>query len=49
MNDINTPHCRIRAMEPSDVEHLYRWENDPEIWRIGANTETIDVDRESTI
>ena len=45
MNDINTPHCRIRAMEPSDVEHLYRWENDPEIWRIGANTEPISRQR----
>lgn len=41
MNDILTPRCRIRAMEPSDVEHLYRWENDAEIWRIGANTEPV--------
>jgi len=24
----------LRALEPSDVELLYRWENDPEIWKI---------------
>lgn len=24
----------LRALEPSDVELLYRWENDPEIWQI---------------
>ena len=41
MEDIITRRCRIRAMEPSDVEHLYKWENDPEIWRIGANTEPV--------
>ena len=35
---IVTPHCKLRAMEPSDVEMLYIWENDPEIWRVGATT-----------
>jgi len=24
----------LRALEPSDVELLYQWENDPEIWQI---------------
>ena len=24
----------LRALEPSDVELLYQWENDPEIWTI---------------
>jgi len=24
----------LRALEPSDVELLYQWENDPEIWKI---------------
>ena len=24
----------LRALEPSDVELLYKWENDPEIWKI---------------
>ena len=29
----------LRAPEPSDVELLYRWENDPEIWHV-SNTIT---------
>jgi diamine N-acetyltransferase len=24
----------LRALEPSDVELLYKWENEPEIWKI---------------
>jgi diamine N-acetyltransferase len=24
----------LRALEPEDIEVLYRWENDPEIWRV---------------
>jgi diamine N-acetyltransferase len=24
----------LRALEPSDVELLYQWENDPDIWKI---------------
>ena len=27
----------LRALEPGDIELLYKWENDPEIWRI-SNT-----------
>ena len=38
MLQIVTPRCKLRAMEPSDVEMLYIWENDPEIWRVGATT-----------
>lgn len=29
----------LRALEPGDVEHLYQWENDPEVWRV-SNTLT---------
>jgi len=29
----------LRAPEPSDVDVLYRWENDPEIWQV-SNTYT---------
>lgn len=29
----------LRAVEPCDIEVLYRWENDPEIWRV-SNTIT---------
>lgn len=38
MEEILTARCRIRAMEPRDVEAMYIWENDPEIWRVGATT-----------
>jgi len=27
---------RLRALEPSDIDIIYRWENDPEIWRISS-------------
>lgn len=30
---------RLRAVEPSDIELIYRWENDPSLWRI-SNTYT---------
>lgn len=29
----------LRALEPTDIEALYRWENDPEIWHV-SNTFT---------
>jgi diamine N-acetyltransferase len=29
----------LRAVEPSDIELLYKWENDPVIWRV-SNTVT---------
>ncbi len=30
---------RLRAMEPEDIGYLYRWENDPSIWKV-SNTLT---------
>jgi diamine N-acetyltransferase len=30
---------RLRALEPSDIDKVYRWENDPSIWKI-SNTHT---------
>ena len=30
---------KLRAMEPSDVDVLYQWENEPEIWKV-SNTLT---------
>lgn len=27
---------QLRALEPADLELLYLWENDPEIWRVSA-------------
>lgn len=29
---------RLRAMEPEDLDLLYRIENDPEVWRVSATT-----------
>jgi diamine N-acetyltransferase len=25
----------LRRLEPSDLDYLYRWENDPEVWQYG--------------
>ena len=27
---------KLRAMEPQDIEAIYRWENDPAVWRDSA-------------
>lgn len=34
---IRTENIRLRAIEPTDVDLLYSWENDPEIWHV-SNT-----------
>lgn len=28
----------LRALEPEDIDYLYRWENDPEIWKVSCNS-----------
>ncbi len=33
-NILETDLVRLRALEPEDVEILYRWENDTTIWRV---------------
>ena len=30
------PKVRLRAMEPEDLDALYRIENDPQLWNVGA-------------
>lgn len=30
---------RLRAVEPEDLDVLYRWENDPGIWSVSGTTE----------
>lgn len=30
--------CRLRAVEPSDVDVMYVWENDAEMWRVSSST-----------
>ena len=29
----------LRALEPSDIDTLYKWENDPSIWHLGNTVE----------
>ena len=36
MEVIGANGCRLRAMEPSDLELLYLWENDPKVWRVSG-------------
>ncbi len=37
--------CTLRALEPSDLELLYLWENDPEVWRVSGTTAPISRER----
>lgn len=30
--------CRLRALEPEDLDEMYRWENDTQIWRVSGTT-----------
>lgn len=37
--------CRLRAVEQSDVEAMYRWENDTEVWRVSGTTAPLSRDQ----
>ena len=37
--------CRLRALEPSDIEPLYLWENDPEVWRVSGTLAPVSLER----
>jgi diamine N-acetyltransferase len=39
MQPLNGKNLRLRAMEPTDIDVMYQWENDPETW-IYSNTTT---------
>ena len=39
------PSYRLRALEPSDIELMYIWENDPEVWRVGGTTSPLSLQR----
>lgn len=28
--------CRLRALEPEDLDRMYGWENDTEVWRVSG-------------
>ncbi len=37
MGNLNVQQISLRAVEPEDVDRIYIWENDPELWPYGAN------------
>lgn len=37
MDTLHGELIRLRALEPEDIDLLYRWENDPEVWKV-SNT-----------
>lgn len=37
--------CHLRAVEPSDLELMYLWENDREVWRVSGNTAPLSRER----
>lgn len=42
----DTPcNIRLRALEPSDLEVLYIWENDPDVWRVSGTLSPISRER----
>ncbi|MBR4964067.1 MAG: GNAT family N-acetyltransferase [Alistipes sp.] len=36
---------RLRALEPADIELLYLWENDPDVWRVSGTLAPISRER----
>lgn len=36
---------QLRAIEPSDLEVLYLWENDPDVWRVSGTLAPVSRDR----
>ena len=38
MTPIEGELIRLRAVEPADIEPMYRWENDPSVWRVSGTT-----------
>ena len=36
--NIESSLCRLRALEPEDLEVMYGWENDTELWRVSGTT-----------
>jgi diamine N-acetyltransferase len=37
MMKLESDTIKLRAVEPSDVDLLYLWENDPKVWTVGEN------------
>jgi diamine N-acetyltransferase len=45
MLNIDAGACRLRALEPSDIELMYIMENDPEVWRVSGTLAPISRER----
>lgn len=45
MLTLDAQNCRLRALEPTDIEALYRWENDPAIWRVSGTIAPLSRER----
>ena len=45
MLSITADKCKLRALEPGDLELLYLWENDPEVWRVSGSYGPISRER----
>lgn len=45
MLKLDTPICRLRALEPQDVDLLYIWENDVEVWRVSGTMAPLSYER----
>lgn len=45
MQSIVGDKCTLRALEPSDLELLYLWENDTEVWRVSGSCAPVSRER----
>lgn len=45
MLSVESERLRLRALEPADVEVVYRWENDPAVWRVSGTTAPLSRER----
>lgn len=45
MFSISAEVCRLRAIEPSDVELMYLWENDVDVWRVSGTLAPVSRER----
>ena len=36
---LKNDHITLRALEPEDLEHFYRWENDTTLWAVSSAVE----------
>ena len=44
MFELDASNCRLRALEPEDVDLLYIWENDVEVWRVSGTMAPLSYD-----